>query len=826
MTKFKIISLWLIVLSPFIGLFSLVYLTSIGVFGDLATLEELENPENNLATEIISEDGVLLGVYATENRSRVKRNEISENLINALIATEDIRFREHSGIDGRALLRAVAGMMGKSSGGASTITQQLVKNWFTNKEKEKEKKEGKPTIVKDENSNQYVLTRGMQKLKEWVIAVQLEKRYTKDEIITMYFNTVEFGQLTFGIKSASKTFFGVEPKELSVEQSAVLVGLLKAPTRYSPFKNYDRSLKRRNVVLSQMNKYDFISDSLYDALKNTPIVLDFHSSNHSKGLAPYFRQSLRLKLTAKKPDKETYIKNSESYSTNLGLNAKKSAEKMRQDMKKFEYDYNEWANNPIYGWCEKNKKKDGSYYNIYTDGLKIHTTINSRLQGFAEEAMRTHISSLQKDFYAHWKGRIGAPYSKKRGKNLSFFTKQEYESHINAKIKKTDRYKKLNKAGKSLEEITTIFNDTVKMKVFSWNGEIDTTLTPLDSIKYYTFFLHSGMMSMDPKTGHVKAYVGGINHKYFQIDHVKRKYDSREKNQVGSTFKPFLYALAFEGGTSPCKKVLNVPIVFDKNIWNLSEDWKPPNSGGATNNDRHLTLKFGLANSINTITAYIMKQFGPNPVIDLAKRMGITSDLPATPSLCLGVPTISVYEMVGAYSTFVNKGTWTEPISVTRIEDKNGVILESFTPNSHKALNEETAGVMVRMLQGVVNTGTAVRLKSQNYPWKFKNELGGKTGTTNDQADGWFMGITPNLVTGVWTGCLEDKAHFLTTNQGQGANMALPIFAEYMQRVYDDILETGIKREDVFDVSKSADERMDCGEATHSIGGNEFDEEF
>ena len=809
MTKFKIISLWVIVLSPFIGLFSLVYLTSIGVFGDLPTFEELENPRNNLATEIISEDGVLLGTYFIENRSKVKRNEIPENLIKALIATEDIRFKEHSGIDGRSLSRAVVGTTKeylaktigiemKSSGGASTISQQLAKMLFTEK----------PSSGID---------RVMQKIKEWIIAIQLEKRYTKDEILTMYLNRFDWINNAVGINSAASIYFNKEPIDLNIEESAMLVGMLKNPAEYNPKRFPKEAQNRRNVVLSQMNKYNFISEALYEALKKKPIILDFKTVSHNEGLASYFRESLRLKLSAKKPDKETYIKNSESYSSNLGLNAKKSAEKMRQDMKRFEYDYNEWANNPIYGWCEKNKKKDGSHYNIYTDGLKIHTTINSRLQGFAEKAMQTHISSLQKDFYAHWKGKIGAPYSKRLGKNLSFFTKQEHESHINAKIKKTDRYKKLNKAGKSLEEITTIFNDTVKMKVFSWNGEIDTMLSPLDSIKYYTFFLHSGMMSMDPKTGHVKAYVGGINHKYFQIDHVKRKYDSRQKNQVGSTFKPFLYALAFEGGTSPCKKVLNVPIVFDKDIWNLSEDWKPPNSGGATNNDRHLTLKFGLANSINTITAYIMKQFGPNPVIDLAKRMGITSDLPATPSLCLGVPTISVYEMVGAYSTFVNKGTWTEPISITRIEDKNGVILESFTPNSHKALNEETAGVMIRMLQGVVNTGTAVRLKSQNYPWKFKNELGGKTGTTNDQADGWFMGITPNLVTGVWTGCLEDKAHFLTTNLGQGANMALPIFAEYMQRVYADTLETGIKREDVFDVSKSADERMDCEEINHNI---------
>ena len=806
MNRFKIISLWLIVLSPFIGLFLLVYLTSTGVFGDLPTFEELENPRNSLASEIISEDGILLGKYYFKNRTKVARNEIPDNLINALIATEDIRFKEHSGIDVRSLSRAVVGrVMLKSSGGASTISQQLAKMLFTEK----------PSSGID---------RVMQKVKEWVIAIQLEKRYTKDEILTMYLNRFDWINNAVGLNSASSIYFNKKPIDLNIQESAMLVGMLKNPSLYNPKRRLKLTKERRNVVLSQMNKYDFISKALYEDLKNKPIILDTSNTqtDHNRGTATYFRESLRLKLSAKKPDKQTYIKNSESYSRNVGLNAKKSAEKMRWDMKKFEYDYNEWESNPIYGWCEKNKKKDGSNYNIYTDGLRIHTTINSRLQGFAEEAMRIHISSLQKEFYAHWNAdywKARAPYSKniKDKEGLFPLTKQEYESHINAIIKKTDRYKKLKKAGKSLEEITAIFNDTVKMKVFSWNGETDTTLTPLDSVKYYTFFLHSGMMSMDPKTGHIKAYVGGINHKYFQIDHVKRKYDSREKNQVGSTFKPFLYSLAFEGGTSPCKKVLNVPIVFDKDKYNLAEDWRPKNSGGAKNEDLHLTLKFGLANSINTITAYIMKQFGPNPVIDLAKRMGITSDLLATPSLCLGVPTISVYEMVGAYSTFVNKGTWTEPISITRIEDKNGVILESFMPDSHKALNEETAGVMVRMLQGVVDIGTAVRLKSQNYPWKFKNEIGGKTGTTDNQADGWFVGITPNLVTGVWTGCLEDKAHFRSTTLGQGANMALPVFAEYMQMVYTDTLETGIKREDVFDVPKLADERMDCEEINHNI---------
>lgn len=751
MSRYRKILLWLIITSPFFGLFLLVNLTAMGVFGDLPTFEQLENPKNNLATEIISEDGIVLGKYFFENRSRVSYNEIPENLINAFISTEDVRFRNHSGIDGRALLRAIYGALtGKSSsGGASTITQQLSKMLFTDK----------PSSGID---------RVMQKLKEWIISAQLEKRYTKDEILTMYLNRFDWVNNAVGIKSASKVYFNKSPIDLNISESAMLVGMLKNPSYYNPNRRMELTQGRRNIVLSQMNKYEVISDSLYDTLVQQPIVLNFKKASHNEGLAPYFR------------------------------------EYFRGELKK---------------WCSTHTKPDGTNYNAYTDGLKVYTTINSRLQQFAEEGMRTHISSLQKDFNNHWKGYTKAPYP-------DDFEWEQIDEIIDQGMRRSERYRKLKKAGKSKNEIKSIFKKKVQMTLFSWDGEIDTLLSPRDSIKYNKFFIHSGMMSMDPKTGHVKAYVGGINYKHFKYDHVKIG-----KRQVGSTFKPFLYSLAMQEGYTPCYEVSNVPVVFDKTRWRLEKDWVPRNSGDEFD-EMSLTLKFGLANSINTVTAYIMKQFGPHAVVDLAKKIGIQSKILAVPSLCLGTFDLSVYEMVGAYSTFVNKGVWTEPIFVTRIEDKNGVVLEDFQPKTQEAMSKETADLMVRMLQGVVDgvyspaagvtRGTGVRLR---FKYGFENEMGGKTGTTQNQSDGYFMGITPNLVTGVWSGCEDRAAHFRTIHYGQGANMALPVFAEYMQRVYADTLESGIYPID-FDIPKSVDLKLDCGEATNSIGTDEFDEEF
>ncbi len=748
MTRRKSIFLWGFILSPFLILFSLVQLTSFGIFGDLPTFIQLENPKNNLATEIISEDGVVLGKYFFENRSRATYNELPPNLIQALIATEDIRFREHSGIDGKALLRAIFGaVIGKrSSGGASTITQQLAKMLFT-----------------DQPSSGF--ERVMQKLKEWIIAAKLEKRYTKDEILTMYLNRFDWVNNAVGIKSAAQVYFNKSPINLNLEESAMLVGMLKNPALYNPNRRVGLTKRRRNIVLFQMNRYEFISDSLLSILKIRPIELDFKLASHNQGAAPYFREYLRKVL------KE---------------------------------------------WCKKNTKPDGSNYNAYTDGLKVHTTINSRLQKFAEEATKTHIASLQKDFYRHWSGYNNAPYPKEFNDSL-------INAIIDQGMRRSERYRKLKKAGKSEAEIKKVFKIKVPMTIFAWDGEIDTVLSPRDSIKYNKFFIHSGMMSMDPKTGHVRAYVGGINYKYFKYDHVKIG-----RRQVGSTFKPFLYALAIQEGYSPCYEVPNIPVVFDKERWRLDKDWIPKNSGEEFDN-MSLTLKFGMANSINTITAYIMKQLGPHAVVDLAKKIGIQSKILAVPSLCLGTFDLSVYEMVGAYSTFVNKGIWTEPIFITRIEDKNGVILESFTPKTQEAISEETANIMVRMLQGVVDgvyspaadrkIGTGVRLK---YKYGFKNQMGGKTGTTQNQSDGYFMGITPNLVTGVWSGCEDRSAHFRTIQYGQGANMALPVFAEYMKMVYADTANTGIFPID-FTIPRYINEKLDCDNSFHTKENNEFD---
>ncbi len=741
--KNKIAFVWVLVLSPFILVFSLVSLASIEFFGPLPTFDQLENPRNNLATEIISADSVVLGKYFFENRTSATKEDVPKNFINALLATEDVRFREHSGIDVRALFRAVFGFVsGKGqSGGASTITQQLAKMLFTKK----------PASG---------IGRVKQKLKEWVISAKLERRYTKDEILIMYLNRFDWVNNAVGIESASRVYFNKEPKHLNIQESAMLVGMLKNPSLYNPNRRLELTQKRRNVVLYQMKKYGFISDTLCDSLVQTPIVLDFKKASHNEGLAPYFREYLR------------------------------------GEMKK---------------WCLTKIKTDGSSYNLYTDGLKIYTTIDSRMQTYAEEATKKHISSLQNDFYRHWDGYDHAPFPED-------MDSLQIERVMELAIKRSVRYKRMKEQKKSKEEIEKKFNTKTEMQVFSWKGKIDTLLSPRDSILYSKYFLHSGLMSMEPSTGHVKAYVGGINYENFQYDHV-----TSGKRQVGSTFKPFLYALAIQEGYSPCYQVPNVPVVFDKYKWGLEKDWTPNNSGDKDLEGLTLTLKYGLANSINTVTAYIMKQFGPHAVVDLAKKIGIKSKILAVPSLCLGTFDLSVYEMVGAYSTFSNKGVWVEPIFVTSIEDKNGVVLEKFIPKSNEAMSEKTANIMIRLLQGVVDgvysptakkrSGTGVRLR---YKYGFTNEIGGKTGTTQNHSDGWFIGITPKLVTGVWTGCDDRSVHFRNIKYGQGANMALPIFAEYMQRVYADTLLE--KMQPIpFDIPRSIDVKLECDESTISI---------
>ncbi len=678
---------WIIVLGIFLFVAGLISAVNFGLFGKLPSFRDLENPKSNLASEIHSADGVVLGTYYIQNRSNTKFTDLSPNLVNALIATEDIRFYKHSGIDLKGTFAIIFYTAIGKKRGSSTITQQLAKNLFP-------------------RQRQTIWNIGVIKLKEWITAIKIERNYTKEEIITMYFNTVDFGSNSFGIKSASKTYFNTSPDRLTVDQAALLVGILKGTTVYSPVRNPERALARRNVVLVQMNKYDFITDEDFEKYKALDLNLDYRNANHNKGLATYFREYLRLELNA---------------------------------------------------WCKENIKSDGEKYDLYRDGLKIYTTIDSRMQRYAEEALTEHLSYIQDEFFKHWKGRI--PW----GDNNDLIIQS---------MKRSDRYIQMRNDGYSENEIETAFKTPTPMTVFSWTGDIDTTLTPLDSIKYYKYYLRSSFMSMDPHTGHIKAWVGGPNYEYFKYDQVKVG-----KRQVGSTFKPFVYTVAMDNGWSPCFEVPNLPVVFEE-----YDNWSPKNSDGKEGG--MLSLRAGMAQSINHITAYMMKQVGPQAVVNVAKKMGITSDIPTLPSIALGTADVTLYEMVGAYACYVNRGVWTEPIYITRIEDKNGNILFEKIPKRVDALSEQTAYLMTHMLQAVVNEGSGMRLRGPRY--RFKNQMGGKTGTTQDNSDGWFIGITPDLVSGAWTGAEDRAIHFRSTTLGQGANTALPIWALYMKKVYAD----------------------------------------
>lgn len=678
--------LWLALVSGIGAFVLLVAMVSWGWFGELPPLEELENPKTYLASEIYSEDGVLLGKYYLQNRSNSNFDDLSPNLVNALIATEDIRFYNHSGIDFRRFSTAVL-FLG-TRGGASTITQQLAKNLFPRKRFDN------------------IFTKATTKLKEWITAVRIEERYTKEEIITMYFNTVEFGGNSFGISSASKTFFGKKPLDLSELEAAMLVGMLKAPTRYSPVRNPENAMRRRNTVLNQMRKNDFISNESFDTLRIKPIELNYQEDSHNDGLAPYFREHLRQELL---------------------------------------------------DWCEENG------YNLYKDGLRIYTTINSKMQAHAEAAVFNHVKDMQRKFYNHWKGR--EPWG-------------SYTELITAGMKRSERYQMMKASGASEAEIKLAFNTKVKMKVFSYvKGQIDTVMTPLDSVKYYKYFMQCGLMSMDPRTGHVKAWVGGINHQYFKYDHVNIK----SKRQVGSTFKPIVYTMAIDNGWSPCYIAPNVPVTFEG-----YPDYNPKNADSKKYNEPEMTLYRGLQFSVNNIVLYVMKQLGPNgpnAVIELAKKLGIQSNMEPYPSIALGTPDISVYEMVGAYAAYANKGVWTEPIYVTTIMDKNGNVIREVVPRTVEAMSEQTAYIMQKMLERVTAHGTAAKIK---YMYQIPGAVGGKTGTTQNYSDGWFMGITPSLVTGVWTG-FEDRAiHFRSMDLGSGSAMAMPIWGNYMKQVTAD----------------------------------------
>lgn len=723
---------WLLYLS-ILGFLVLFFTAmSFGLLGFMPSFEELENPKSNLASEVYSADQEVLGKYYIENRSNVHFSDLSPNLVNAIVATEDARFYKHSGVDVKALFRVTFGILTFSKqGGGSTITQQLAKNLFPRK------------------ANRTFIETVFIKMKEWITAIKLERNYTKEEIIAMYFNTVDFGSNSFGIKSAAKTFFNTTPDKLTVEQSAMLVGMLKAPTWFSPVRNPERALKRREVVLNQMRKQDYLSETAYDSLRVLPLdMTKYRMQDHASGEATYFREYVRRIMNAKEPRRKDYF-----------------------DAALYAQDSMQWESNPLYGWIEKNPKPDGSKYNLYKDGLRIFTTLNSRMQIYAEQAVAEHLGKdLQPAFFKHWKGREGAPFDFPRD-----VVKEESMKLLTSSMKRSDRYIRLRNAGVSEDSIKRSFNTPIPMKVFTWKGERDTTMTPWDSILYCKFFLQAGLMSIEPQTGFVRAYVGGINYKHFQYDHAMMA-----KRQVGSTFKPFVYTLAMqEGDFSPCTKIANIQYSVD-----LPDGtrWEPKNSSDYKEGQL-VTLKEALANSINWISAFLIKRYSPAAVVSIARKMGVTSRIDAVPAISLGTPDLTLYEMAGAMNTYAAKGVYIEPLLVSRIEDKNGNVISRFIPRQQEAMSEETAYLMLQLMKGVVESGTGVRLRYRyglNYP------IAGKTGTSQSHSDGWFMGLTPDLVTGIWVGGEDRSIRFRSIGLGQGANMALPIWALYMKKIYAD----------------------------------------
>ncbi|MBX9890266.1 MAG: transglycosylase domain-containing protein [Amoebophilaceae bacterium] len=696
--------LWKLFLSGIIGI--LIYLFSVQVnfcnlYGGMPSTDLLENPQSELASELYSADGVLLGKYFRDNRSPVSYNEIAPNLINALIASEDCRFEEHAGIDLRGLTRAFifSVLLRRRQGGGSTLTQQLAKNIF-NIRKETDYQGSLSTIP--------FLGTLIHKTKEWILAVRLERAYTKQEILAMYLNTVTFGSNTYGIKVAARTFFNKTPADLRIEESALLVGILRGTTRYSPIVNPKRAKNVRNTVLTQMVKYRFLKQSDCDLISELPIELQYKAEDYTQGMAQYFRAEVRKRLLR-------------------------------------------WA------------KENG--YDLFVDGLRIYTTIDSRIQQHAENALKEHMSVVQERFDEHW--REGNPWVTETG--------AEMVGYIETEIKKTGLYQKLlHKHGSDIEAIEQVLNTPVSMKLFSWNGPIQTTISPLEAFKYHKKILHAGCMAMDPHTGHIKAWVGGIDFKNFQYDHVKEG-----KRQAGSTFKPMVYTVALDNGYLPTDLVVDQPVTFlepNGKTWTAQNAWKKYSY-------LKRTLRYAMAQSYNSITSYLIKQLTPQLVVDYAKKMGIKGPLDPVPALCLGTSDVSIYEMVGAYSTFLNKGVWIEPFFITHIEDKNGNIIETFTPQSQEAIHEDTADLMTYMLQGSLEEGA---LNSIAKELKEGNEVAGKSGTTSNHSDGWFIGLTQNLCVGVWVGGEDRCIHFRDFKLGSGTATACPIWEKLMLKIYHD----------------------------------------
>ncbi|RXP45869.1 penicillin-binding protein [Lutibacter sp. HS1-25] len=741
---------WLTIFGGTLIVILVFLLASWGVFGALPSFEELENPEHNLATEVISMDGKTLGKYAYENRTPVKYKDLPQNLIEALVATEDERFYEHSGIDIKASVRAVV-MMGKDGGG-STITQQLAKLLFHG--------EGSKNIIQ----------RIGQKIKEYVIAIQLERQYTKQEILTMYLNKYDFLNLAVGIRSASRIYFGKEPIDLTVPESAMLIGMLKNASYYNPLRREELVKNRRNVVLYQMNRNEFITDKQKDSLQQTDLNLNINREGHSDGYATYFREYLR-----------DFMKT----------------------------------------WIKENPKPDGTEYNLHRDGLKIYVTIDSRMQKYAEEAVKEHMSNLQRVFFKEQAKNKTAPFYD--------IDQQQIDVTIDQSMKRSNRWIRMKSNGASEDEIRASFNEKTNMRIFSWKGEIDTIMSPKDSILYYKHILRAGLLSIEPQTGYVKAWVGGIDYKHFQFDAVKQ-----QKRQVGSTFKPFVYASAINQlKLSPCLKLPNIPYTIRKEKYDMPEDWTPKNSDSKYGGE--LTLKQALAGSVNVITANLIDKVHPKTVVDLARSAGIKSDIPEVPAIALGTVDLSLYEMLGAYATFANKGLQIEPMMILKIEDKNGTVLEQFIPTSKEVLSEESAYVVINLLEGVTQSGSGIRLRGKwgsypdnvvtGYPYEFTNPIAGKTGTTQNQSDGWFMGMVPNLASGVWVGGEDRATHFKRITQGQGATMALPIWALYYKKMYADPTLTISTGE--FERPEDLSIDVDCGKTgSESVEQIEVDPEF
>lgn len=727
-------ALWIFLIVIILAIVIVFVSISKGWIGYMPPVEELENPSYKFATEIFSEDEKVLGTwsYSKENRVYTAYKDLSPSIINALIATEDVRFVEHSGIDAKALFRAFVKrglMFQKNAGGGSTLSQQLAKQLFT------------------ENVARNTLQRLFQKPIEWVIAVKLERYYTKEEILSMYLNKFDFLNNAVGIKTAAYTYFGCGPKDLKIEEAATLVGMCKNPSLYNPVRFNERSRGRRNVVLEQMRKAGYITDAECDSLQALPLKLTYNRVDHKEGLATYFREYLRGVMTAPKPVRSDY---------------------RGWQMQKFYEDSIAWETNPLYGWCAKNKKKDGTNYNIYTDGLKIYTTINSRMQQYAEDAVKEHLGDyLQPIFFKEKEGSKNAPYARS-------LPEKRVEELLTKAMKQTERYRLMKEAGASEQQIRKAFDTPEEMTVFSWKGDKDTIMTPMDSIRYYKSFLRTGFMSMDPANGHVKAYVGGPNYVYFQYDMAMVG-----RRQVGSTIKPYLYTLAMENGFSPCDQARHVEqTLIDEN----GTPWTPRNANDKRYGEM-VTLKWGLANSDNWISAYLMGKLNPYDLVRLIHSFGVRNKaIDPVVSLCLGPCEISVGEMVSAYTAFANKGIRVAPLFVTRIEDSDGNVISTFAPQMEEVISASSTYKMLVMLRAVINEGTGGRVRR----YGITADMGGKTGTTNDNSDAWFMGFTPSLVSGCWVGGDERDIHFGRMTYGQGAAAALPIWAMYMKKVYDD----------------------------------------